>query len=197
MTRTTATLRNRLLALLVLAALAVHPSMERTAEAASTDASIRLSAKMATVSGWFRDSPVVEAVFRTVLDNSDASKISRMTGTLAGSATANIDTVAGLTLIDGSTSATIALIKMIAIRVSNPAANQILKLGVGAANGLTTLVDTNSAAIVVGGGINDGFGGWMFLSNPAGWAAVAGTDIIVLTNSGSASLNYELVLIGT
>lgn len=191
-------IRTRILAafvlLLVFAASVALPAWA----AANSDLTARVSAKMASTSGWFRDSPVVEAQMRVVLDNTDASKIARATGTLAGSGTANIDTQGGLTLIDGTASSSISSIKAIAIRVSNPAANQTLKIGVGAANGVTTLVDTASAALVVGGGINDGVGGWAFLYNATGWATTAATgDIIVLTNSGSAPLDYELVLIGT
>lgn len=199
MPRTTPTRLWRSLVLLFAAVLCLAPPVEQQAQAAAnSDISVRLSAKMATVSGWFRDSPVVEAQFRAVLDNTDAASIARMTGTLAGSGTANIDTRGGLTFIDGSASASIASIRAIAIRVSNPAANQTLKMGVGASNGVTTLVDTASAALIVGGGIADGYGGWAFLYNPAGWATTAGTgDIIVLTNSGTASLNYEMILIGT
>lgn len=184
---------------LLLAALAVAllapPSEAATAR---TDASARITARMVSNSGWFRDSPVLEAQLRIVLDNTDAASVARMTGTLAGSGTVNIDTRGGLTFIDGSTSASIASIKLIAIRVSNPAANQTLKMGVGASNGVTTLVDNASSNLVVGGGIAGGYGGWALLYNPAGYPTTAGTaDIIVLTNSGSASLDYELVLVGT
>ena len=193
-------MRHLIARFLLLAALAVTLLAPPTSEAATarTDASARITARMLSTSGWFRDSPVLEAQLRIVLDNTDAASVARMTGTLAGSGTANIDTRGGLTLIDGSTSASIASIKLIAIRVSNPAANQTLKMGVGASNGVTTLVDNASSALVVGGGIAGGYGGWSLLYNPAGWATTAGTgDIIVLTNSGSASLDYELVLVGT
>ena len=184
-------IRHLLLTLL----LAFAPLAE--AATAHTDISARITSRMATVSGWFADSPVVQAQLRVVLDNTDAPSVARATGTLAGSGTANIDTRGGLTFIDGSASSSLSSIKFIMIRVSNPAANQSLKLGIGASNGAPVL-DLASSAFVVGGGINDGVGGWMMAYNPAGWATTAGTaDIIVLTNAGSASLDYELVLVGS
>ena len=61
-------------------------------------------------------------------------------------------------------------------------------MGVGASNGVLTLVDTDSAALVVGGGIAGGYGGWSLLYNPpAGPRPPRPADIIVLTNSGTAS----------
>lgn len=164
---------------------------------ARTAISVSVVAQMASLTGAFRDNPIIDAVLRVVLDNTDAPKIARASGTLAGSGTTTVDVLGGLTLIDGSTSQSIASIKMILGRVTNPAANQTLKIGVGASNGLTALVDNASSNLVVGGGINDGIGAFVLLYNPAGYAGVAGTgDIITLTNSGSASLDYELILIG-
>ena len=186
---------SRYLVLLALLLLTLAGPSE--AATARTDATARITARMVSNSGWFRDSPVLEAQLRIVLDNTDAACVARQTGTLAGSGTANIDTRGGLTLIDGTTSASVSLAKLIALRISNPAASQTLKMGVGASNGVLTLVDTDSAALVVGGGIAGGYGGWSLLYNPAGWATTASTaDIIVLTNSGTASLNYEMVIVG-
>lgn len=164
---------------------------------ARTAISVSVVAQMASLTGAFRDNPIIDAVLRVVLDNTDAPKIARASGTLAGSGTATVDVLGGLTLIDGSTGQSIASLKMILGRVTNPAANQTFKIGVGASNGLTALVDNASSNLVVGGGINDGIGAFVLLYNPAGYAGVAGTgDIITLTNSGSASLDYELILIG-
>lgn len=162
-----------------------------------TAISVSVVAQMASLTGSFRDNPVVDPILRVVLDNTDASKIARASGTLAGSGTTTVDVLGGLTLIDGSTSQSIPSIKMILGRVTNPAANQTFKIGVGASNGLTALVDNASSNLVVGGGINDGIGAFVLLYNPAGYAGVAGTgDIITLTNSGTASLDYELIIIG-
>lgn len=183
--------------LLVVAFLTLLTSLAAWAATARTDLTARLTGRMASTSFSFRDSPVVDGVWRVTLDNTAAPYIARATGTLAGSGTANLDTRGGLTLIDGSTSASLTTIKYLACQITNPAANQILKIGIGAANGLTTLVDTASAAFVIGGGIAGSHGGWMMASNPAGWATTAGTvDIIVLTNSGTASLDYECLLGG-
>lgn len=189
----------RLIASSLLLALALSaPAHDAEAATASTDISARVSSRMAAVSGWFRDSPELEAQLRVILSNTDAPYIARATGTLAGSGTANIDTRGGMTYIDGTTSGSISLGKVLIVRISNPAANQTLKIGVGASNGVVTMVDTASSAFVVGGGIAGGYGGWMMAYNPAGWATTASTgDIIVLTNSGTVSLDYELVLIGS
>lgn len=168
------------------------------AATARTDISARVTSRMATNTGSFRDSPVVDAVLRAVIDNTTAPSAGRAAGTLAGSGTTTVDTRGGLTLIDGSASSSISSIKLILIRTTNPAANQTLKIGVGASNGVTTLVDNASSNFVVGGGIAGGEGAWLIAYNPAGWATTAGTgDIITLTNSGTASLDYELILVGS
>lgn len=164
---------------------------------ARTEITARIMARMATTTAGLRDNPVVDAILRAVLSDTVAPSVARASGTLAGSGSTTVDTRGGLTLLDGTASSSIASIKLILLRVTNPAANQTLKIGVGASNGVTTLVDNASSNFVVGGGIAGGEGAWLIAYNPAGWATTAGTgDIITLTNSGSASLDYELVLVG-
>lgn len=163
---------------------------------ARTEASIRFLTRMTTLNGALVDDPKVDAVLRVMMDNSVAPEVGRTTATLAGSGTTTLDTVGGVTLIDGTASETIASIKAILIRITNPAAGQILKIGNAAANGLTTLIDAASANLVVGGGIQGGAGAFALLYNPAGWACVAASDIITFTNSGTVSLTFELVIVG-
>lgn len=164
---------------------------------AFSDISARFLARMASASGALRDNNVVDAILKIVLNNTVAPRVARATGTLAGSGTANVDLRGGLTLIDGTATESIATMYAYMLRITNPATGQILKMGIGAANGMTTLVDLASAAIVVGGGIAGGQGPWLMGYNPAGWATTAGTaDILVLTNSGTVSLDYEFVMVG-
>lgn len=120
-----------------------------------------------------------------------ASQVYQVSGTLAGSATTNVDLAGSLTNIFGQT-ITFTKIKLIAVRAaSTNNASNLLQVTRPAANGLPWFLAAS-----------DGFalnaGGWNVFYDPTGVTVTAGTgDLITLTNSaGTNTIGYDLLIVG-
>lgn len=121
-----------------------------------------------------------------------ASQVYQDSGTLAGSASANLDLAASLVNIFGVT-ITFTKIKLIAIQAA--AANNVannLQVSRGSSNGFVWFLAAS-----------DGFylapGATFVWYDPAGVAVTAATgDIITLTNgAGTNTIAYDVILVGT
>lgn len=110
--------------------------------------------------------------------------------TLAGSAVDSIDLYGALTDAFGQT---LNFTKIKALYIENLSASDILRVG-GGSNALVNWIQTS------GDQVNIGPGGAMLLVCPktAGYAVTAGTaDILTITNTGTGSNSYKIVVIGT
>jgi hypothetical protein len=121
-----------------------------------------------------------------------ASQVYQDTGSLAGSASANLDLAGSLTNIFGAT-ITFTKIKLIYIKAA--AANNVannLQVSRGSSNGFVWFLAAS-----------DGFylapGAFFLWYDPAGVAVTAATgDIVTLTNgAGTNTIAYDVVLVGT
>jgi hypothetical protein len=121
-----------------------------------------------------------------------ASQVYQDTGSLAGSASINIDLAGSLTNIFGAT-ITFTKIKLFAIKAA--AANNVannLNVAAGSANRFVWFLAVNDGVYLAPGA-------WFIWYDPAGVAVTAGTaDIITLTNAaGTNTIAYDVVIVGT
>jgi hypothetical protein len=115
---------------------------------------------------------------------------------LAASGTEDLDLAGSLTDIYGNT-LTFARVRLIAFQVIGGSAGTDLTIGPASSNGFgtgTMFADASDRVRVVGGGLST-----LVLTHHAGAAVTAGTgDKLTVTNaSGSASITYKVVILGT
>jgi hypothetical protein len=120
-----------------------------------------------------------------------ATQVYQDTGSLAGSASVNIDLAGSLTNAFGAT-ITFTKIKLLAIRAAaaNNASNNLL-IKRGASNGYVWFTAASDEVYLSAGA-------FLWHYDPTGVTVTAGTgDIITLTNSaGTNTISYDIVIVG-
>lgn len=155
----------------------------------------KLLSSVALAAGGFADLPVLLDLSAQLANGTSANQASQIysaSGTLAGSATANIDLAGSLVNAFGAT-ITFTKIKLLVLRAA--AANNV-------ANNLQlTRPASNGFVWFLAGG--DGFylapGAFALWFDPVGVAVTASTgDLLTLTNgAGTNTIAYDLLIVGT
>jgi hypothetical protein len=113
-------------------------------------------------------------------------------GTLASTASATLDIAGGITNSLNET-ATFAIVKWLKVRVTSTNTADILSIGGAASNAWESWVGAAGDIVKVGPG------GSFSLENPsaAGYPVAAGSgDQLKLTNGGTNTLSYEIMIVG-